>query len=354
MIPCRNEERYIARCLDSIEENEYPKERLEVLVVDGMSEDGTRAVLEDYRRRRPYLRILDNPRREQQIALNIAITHASGDIIMRMDAHSTYARNYISECVRALDEYPADNVGGRWITVSRDETLVGRAICFATSVAFGVGNAYYRLTRLSGQGPVLATPRWEINVAYFCCRREVFDTIGLFNEHLDRSEDLDFRWRLRRAGYRTLFVPSIECHYLMRTRYVEFVTHMFRNGMWVLLPLNHVPNFPVSVRHVVPLCFVLSVAAGAVLSFVIPVGLRVLAPEIGSYALLNTYVSLRIAVRERDPRYALVLPLIFLSLHLAYGLGSIVGLARIVWRRLGGLWQRTRSAPAPGRPASRA
>ena len=95
-------------------------------------------------------------------------------------------------------------------------------------------------------------------------------------------------------------------------------------------------------------------AAGAVLSFVSPVGLRVLALVLGSYALLNTYVSLRIAVRERDPRYALVLPLIFLSLHLAYGLGSIVGLARIVWRRLDGLWQRTRSAPAPGRPASRA
>lgn len=329
--------------------NDYPKERLEVLVVDGMSEDGTRDVLAEYRGRYPHIKVLDNPGREQQVALNIAITSATGDVIMRMDAHSTYKDNYISECVRALHDYPADNVGGRWITVSREKTLVGRAICFATSVFFGVGNAYYRLMSLTGNGPAVREPKWEINVAYFCCRKEVFDTIGLFNERLDRSEDIDFRWRLRRAGYRTLFVPSIECYYLMRTKYFEFVKHMFRNGLWVLLPLTHAPNVSFSLRHVVPLCFVLALAAGTALSVVTTLGLRVLEVGLASYLLLNVYFSLRIAIRERDPKYVFVLPFIFLSLHLSYGVGSSVGLARLIGSRLARLWRR----PSKDSPAER-
>lgn len=334
VIPCRNEQSFIRGCLDSILANDYPKDRLEVLIVDGMSEDGTRDVLDEYRRRHPHVKVLDNPRREQPIALNIAITHASGDVIMRMDGHSTYGSGYISGCVKALHDYPADNVGGRWITVSRDETLLGRAICFATSVSFGVGNAYYRLMSLGGHGPVLREPKWDINVAYFCCRKEIFDTIGLFNERLDRSEDIDFQSRLRRAGYRTLFVPSVECHYLMRTRYVEFVKHMFRNGLWVLLPLSYAPNVSFSMRHIVPLGFVLALAAGTALAFVSALGLRFLGLVLGSYALLSIYVSLRIAARERDPRYFFVLPFIFLSLHVSYGVGSLVGLVRLLRNRL--------------------
>ena len=119
-----------------------------MIVVDGMSDDTTRAILEAFSSRHDYLRTIDNPRREQQVALNIAIRAARGEVIMRMDAHSTYNQDYISQCVGALRHSGADNVGGRWVIEPRHNSILGRSICFATSVYFGVGNAYYRLTEV--------------------------------------------------------------------------------------------------------------------------------------------------------------------------------------------------------------
>lgn len=134
IIPCRNEEEGISWCLDPIVENDYPKKNLEVLVVDGMSDDQTRSILHFYVKRYSYIRILDNPKIEQPIGLNIGIKSSKGDIVIRLDAHSKYKSNYISECVNALLSYGADNVGGRWVTTPRENTLIGRSICFATSV----------------------------------------------------------------------------------------------------------------------------------------------------------------------------------------------------------------------------
>jgi glycosyltransferase involved in cell wall biosynthesis len=111
VVPCRNEEHYIAECLDSILGCDYPQDRLEVLVVDGMSDDGTQRVLADYSTRCPLIRVIDNPRRITPVALNLAIRAARGDIIVRMDAHVVYPRNYVSRLVAALDEFKADNVG---------------------------------------------------------------------------------------------------------------------------------------------------------------------------------------------------------------------------------------------------
>lgn len=228
IIPCREEESFISQCIDSILANDYARDKVEILVIDGMSCDRTREILQNYSRQYSSIKLLDNPGKEQQFALNVGIHKASGKIIIRMDTHTTYKYNYVSECVKALQEYPADNVGGRWITVPRNKTLIGRSICLATSVSFGVGNAYYRLSSLSSRAPALNRPTWEINVAYFCCRREIFDKIGLFNEKLDRSGDIDFRARLKKAGYRTLFVPTIECYYSMRTKFSQFIKHMFK------------------------------------------------------------------------------------------------------------------------------
>ncbi|MBI2982472.1 MAG: glycosyltransferase family 2 protein [Deltaproteobacteria bacterium] len=329
IIPCRQEQDFIGPCLDSILTNDYPKERLEVLVIDGMSTDNTRNIVNAYANRHPFIRLLDNSRREQQLALNIGIKTAGGEIIMRMDAHSTYKRNYISECIKALNEQGADNVGGRWVTVPRDGTFVGRAIAFVTSVPFGVGNAYYRLASLDRPNePALNHPKWEINVAYFCCRKQIFDKIGLFNERLDRSEDIDFRSRLKKGGYRTLFVPTIECYYAMRTKFTEFIRHMFKNGLWVLLPLNYAPNVSFSLRHIVPLLFVSGIL-GTFFLAIFGISLPILM-LLASYFLASLYYSFRIAARERDFRYFFLLPFLFLALHISYGLGSIAGLLRLI------------------------
>lgn len=330
IIPCREEKDSIAACLDSVTANDYPRERLEVLVVDGMSVDGTREIVGEYARKYPFIRMLDNPRKEQPIALNIGISASSGELVMRMDAHSRYQPDYIGECVRAIREYGADNVGGRWIIVPRDNSLIGKAICLAASVSFGVGNAYYRLIDPDKGDPLLTRPRWGINVAYFCCRREVFRTVGMFNDNLYRSEDIDFRARLDRAGYRTLFVPSVVCYYSMRTNYWSFVRHMFRNGVWVFLPLCFAQGISFSLRHIVPLFFVLGMAVCGLAAFYFPSAAVLFVLLAGLYLGLSLFYACRLARRHSDLRLLWALPFIFFTLHMAYGTGSLAGLVKVI------------------------
>src|SRR5436853_2465195 len=128
IVPCRNEERFIRACLDSMIGTDYPKDRLEVLVVDGISEDGTRAIIESYSKRNPFIRLLVNPWKITPVALNLGITNAKGDVIIWMSAHNRYENDYVSRSVLCLSQYEADNVGGVIITLPREETLTGRAI----------------------------------------------------------------------------------------------------------------------------------------------------------------------------------------------------------------------------------
>ena len=329
VIPCRNEQQFIGRCLNSIIAQNYPKERLEVLVIDGDSQDNTRHIIGTYAAKEPYIRMLNNPDKMQNLALNIGILNSKGDIIMRMDAHSEYKYNYVSEAISALAKYGADNVGGRWVTLPRDNTMIAQAICAATSCYFGVGNAYYRLLSLDKNKPVLNKPKWDINVPYFCCRREVFDKVGLIDEKLDYSEDIDFRRRLKAAGFRTLFVPTMECYYYMRTDLKSFLRHMFHNGYWVLHPLNLTSGISFSLRHVVPLAFLTFIVSMLTISWWFPISWILLVVVVGFYFLLAFYFSFRLARRERSVSIFFLLPFIFYLLHVTYGAGSFVALLKL-------------------------
>lgn len=330
IVPCRNEEQFIARCLDSVIANNYPKERLEVLVIDGNSQDNTRRIIGKYAVKEPYIRMLDNPQKMQNLALNIGIRNAKGDIIMRMDAHSEYKYNYISEAISALLKYGADNVGGRWVTLPRDNTTIAKAICVAMSCYFGVGNAYYRLRSLDKDKPVLNKPKWDINVPYFCCRREVFDKVGLIHEKIDYSEDIDFRRRMREAGLRTLFVPSMECYYYMRTDLKTFLRHMFHNGYWVLNPLNFASGISFSLRHIVPLAFLTFIVIMFMTAWFFPISWIILAVVVGFYFLVALYFSIRLAMREKNLAIFFFLPFIFFLLHITYGFGSLIALFKLI------------------------
>ena len=148
IIPCRNEEKFIGQCLDSIIVNDYPKEKLEILIIDGLSEDKTRTIIENLKFKigNSNIKLLDNPKKFTPAALNIGVKNAKGEIIIRMDAHARYKKDYISKCVKYLQEYKADNVGGIWITIPRDNSIIGKSIAFVLSSSFGVGNAYYRVS----------------------------------------------------------------------------------------------------------------------------------------------------------------------------------------------------------------
>src|SRR4030042_6063885 len=174
IIPCLNEESFIGKCLGSIIDNNYPKDRLEILVIDGKSEDGTKAVLERYAHNYSFAKVFENPKKITPAALNIGIQNAKGEIIVRMDAHSSYEKDYISKCIKYLNEYNADNVGGMWITVPRNNSFVAKAIVSSLSHSFGVGNAYYRIGKAQ-------EPRWVDTVPYGCYYKEVFKKVGLFD-----------------------------------------------------------------------------------------------------------------------------------------------------------------------------
>jgi len=176
IIPCRNEEKYIRRCLDSIIVNDYPKDKVEILVVNGMSEDGTREVLEGYKEKYSFLKILNNPKKITPVAFNIGIKNSRGQIIMIMGSHSTYKKDDISKCVKYMRDYKADNVGGVMVTVPRNNTFIGKAIVVASSHRFGVDNSYFRIGSKE--------PRWVDTVSFGCYGKEVFEKIGLYNEEL--------------------------------------------------------------------------------------------------------------------------------------------------------------------------
>jgi succinoglycan biosynthesis protein ExoA len=320
IIPCRNEVRFIAECLDSLLDNGFPLERLEILVVDGMSDDGTREVVQSYSSRFP-VTLLDNPARVTPHALNAGIRSAKGDVIMRVDAHLVCQKDYITRCVTGLTEYGADDVGGLWKIRPRRDTLIGKAIAKGISHPFGVGNVRYRFTAPTSPVEVDTVP-------FFCCRREVFDKIGLFNEKLTRIQDQEFNGRLVQAGGKILLLPGVVSHYLVRSDLASFWRHNWADGVWSILAFGYSDVMPVRWRHLIPPAF----AAALIISLLLAASGLSVWPLVlvgGSYAVGNLAAAAAIAWKERDIRYLLVMPVIFSALHMGRGLGSLLGLFRL-------------------------
>lgn len=316
VIPCRNEARFIGQCLESIIVNYYPRNRLEVLVVDGMSEDGTREIVRDCAKWQPCIRLLDNPKKVTPAALNIGIAHATGDIIMRMDAHSTYPPHYISGLVEWLDKLEADNVGGIWTTVPAAHTRMAEAIALALSHPFGVGNAYFRIG--------VKEPRLVDTVPFGCYRKEVFDRIGCFDERLVRNQDIEFNARLRRAGGRVYLVPDIRSSYHCRSDLRQLWIQNFQNGRWNIYTLA-LTGWSLSWRHFLPLGFVVGLIGSGGLAFQFPAFAWLFVTTIVAYLLCAASASLGNS-RGRRASSRVFLPLVFLVLHLSYGAGSLWGI----------------------------
>lgn len=319
IIPCRNEKNYIAGCLDSIIANDYPKERLDVMVVDGMSDDGTRSIIEEYISRFPFIRLLNNPKRIIPTAMNTGIRNARGSIIMKIDAHSSYERDYISKCVKYLLEYGADNVGGIVKMLPRKDTVVGKSIVLALTSPFGAGNAYFRTGAKE--------PRWADTAFPGCYRKDVFDRVGLYDENIARSEDVAINSKLRRADGKILLVPDIISNYYTRSTFREFIWHNFDNGFWITYPIKY-HRWLFSWRHLVPMAFVSSLIVSLLLTIFFPLILWIFILILGAYFLLSIYFSTQLALKGKNMKYLGYLPLVFGALHIVYGLGSIYGVVR--------------------------
>jgi glycosyltransferase involved in cell wall biosynthesis len=328
IIPCRNEQKHIGKCLDSIVKSDFPKEKLEVLVVDGVSEDKTREIVKEYIKKNPFIRLLDNPKKFTPFALNIGIRGAKGEVIIRADAHAQYDEDYISKSVRYLLEYKKDNktpdnVGGVIEVPSTEHTTIKtRAIALCLSHPFGSASLF----RLG-----VKEPRWADTVFGGCYRREVFNKYmpSPFNENLIRSQDLEFNLRLKKDGGNILLVPDISLTYYPKSSFWEFFKHNFEDGIWAIYPLKFTKT-SFSFRHYLPFVFVSSLLGTGLLSTFSPIFFYLFSRELILYVFVNLCFSAIITIKEKDLRYAILMPLAFICRHFGYGLGSIMGLIKII------------------------
>ncbi len=305
IIPCKNEEKYIGKCLDSILRQDYPKENLEVLVVDGMSDDKTREIVEKFKNQNSKIKIqlIDNPKKFTNFAFNTGVKEAKGEIIMIMGAHAGYEKNYVSKCVKYLEEYNANNVGGIMKTMPAKDTLEARAIAYSLSSPFGAASDF----RVG-----LEEPKEVDTVFGGCFKKEIFQRVGLFNENLRRSQDMEFNLRIKKAGGKILLFPDIIVSYYPQATFENFFKHNLGDGIWSVYPLKFIKT-KFKLRHYIPLIFILTLPL-----------------SIWFYIPLSLFFSLKIAIKENDLRFLFLMPIAFFSRHFGYGFGSIWGLVKLL------------------------
>lgn len=320
IMPCRNEKAYIEGVVHSVFAQDYPSEHLEVIVADGMSDDGTREKLEQLAETYPQLKVIDNPNRITPHALNVAIEASKGDVIVRFDAHAIYPSNYISELVMALDELGADNVGGVLITRPVNDSLKAQAIALAISSKFGVGNADFR-TGASTVSQVDTVP-------FGCFRRSVFEELGLFDPDLVRNQDDEFNARMIQAGKKIFLIPDVKIEYFARATYSKLALMYYQYGLFKPL-VNRKLNHPATLRQFVPLLFVLSLLAfpftyfSGILQFF-------WACMYVLYFVMSLAFSIRIALARKSLILTPHLVSAFFLIHFSYGWGYIKGIFRFI------------------------
>jgi succinoglycan biosynthesis protein ExoA len=319
---CRNECRAIEECLHSIFQQDYPPERFEVLLADGMSEDGTRSLLEQKFLGEPRLRIIDNPQRIVSTGLNAAIRNAHGSIIIRMDAHTRYSIDYVRQCVDVLLETGADNVGGPARTESHG--LIQKSIAAAYHSPFAVGGARFHNPNFEG---------YVDTVTYGCWPREVFQLFGFFDEELVRNQDDEFNLRLTRRGGKIYQSPRIRSWYFPRKSLVELFLQYKQYGYWKVRVIQK-HRLPASFRHVVPGVFVASLVLMPLFSLAWFPFLYGWAGMILLYLLLVLIASVATSA-QNGWDLLFILAIVFPCYHLSYGWGFLRGLFDFVLFRRG-------------------
>jgi glycosyltransferase involved in cell wall biosynthesis len=336
VMPVRNEAGFIERSLGAVVHQDYPWERMEVIVADGMSTDGTREILREFQQRYPNVRVIDNPGRIVPTGLNAAIAEAKGEIIVRVDGHCEIAPDYVRRCVAHLRREGVEGVGGPLENVGL--TRVAAAIAAGMGSRFGVGNSHFRIGS--------HRPRIVDTVPFPAYKREIIERAGPFDEELVRNQDDEYNYRLRKLGARILLAPDVRSKYYSRSSLLSLWGQYFEYGFWKVRVLQKHPK-QMQLRQFVPPLFVLSLLCSGVASFWLKPAALILAGIAGSYAVANFSVSLLVA-RRAGWRNLPLLPLVFATLHLSYGSGFLLGLCRF-WNRWGKAAAAGSSEKSPGR-----
>lgn len=319
VIPMRNEGAQFSECLDAVLAQDYPADRMEVIVVDGESDDESAETIRRYVAGDARIRVLQNPRRIVPTAMNIAIRAANGSIITRVDGHTRIATDYVSVGVEILQRTGADNVGGPMNPVGGG--IFGDAVATAMTSRFGIG-AYFHFGTEEREADTVYLGMWP---------RRVFERVGLFDEELVRNQDDEFNYRLRKLGGRILFTPRMRSWYQNRQSLTRLARQFYQYGEWKVRVLQKHPR-QMSWRHAVPPAFVATLLAMTALApFTWLGGAGVLAAS-GAYLAVIALIAARGAKSWQGWAATAAA---FLIIHIAWGSGVLSGLLRYAdrWRR---------------------
>jgi len=322
ILPIRNEAKSIRATLQSIFGQDYPPDRIEILIVDGMSTDNTREVIRNIEGKNPSvkLEILDNERQIVAPALNIGVQHSVGQFILRVDGHCELPPDYVRIIVEILQSRDIQNVGGQQYPVG--QTYLERAIAMATTSPFFIGNSYFRYA---------VEERLVDTVFLGAYPREVFDEIGLFDEELIRHQDYDFNLRLRNEGGKILYLPYLKVKYQPRSTIQSFFKQYFQYGVWKVRVMQK-SRHAFRLRHYAPTALVIAGLLGALISIFLPGFIYLYLICALLYILISFTASILICKQDKVWRYLPVLPIIFMSIHFGWGSGFWWGV--IKWNLL--------------------
>jgi len=319
IVPCYNEEATIRHLLDSILAQTYPREQMEVVIADGLSADSTRMMIAAFQQEHPDLsvRIVENSVRTIPSGLNLAIKSASGEMIIRLDAHSAPIPEYVARCVDALESGKGANVGGVWEIKPGAQTWVAESIAAAAAHPLGVGDAMYRLNAKAGAVDT---------VPFGSFRRSLIEKIGAFDETLLTNEDYEFNTRVRQSGGVVWLEPSIRSVYFARSTFGALARQYWRYGFWKWRMLACYPS-TLRWRQALPPLFVAVLIGLGMLSAWFVLARIIIAVQITLYLATLIFAGLISAVKKQKSILIFGLPLAIVTMHISWGSGFLWSMA---------------------------
>jgi len=329
IVATKNEEDTIVDCINEINKQNYPNDKMEIIIVDGCFIDNTVGLVKKAEKSSKLpIKILKNERIIQSSAWNIGINESSGDIVLVVSAHSYIQNDYVQKCVYYLQKTVASNVGGPMLAVGKG--YIVKLIEFVHHSFFGLGGGRFHDKNFEGYVDTVYLGAWP---------RKVFEEIGLFDERLVRNQDIEFNARIRKNGGKIFLTNAIRVHYCCRDSVRKLWKQNFENGRWVIYTKAVAP-YCFSWRHFIPLVFVGTLIVSGIMFLIGRIlGLNafatnsflVLFTSIISYSFATLFFSFRISF-EKGLKYFPILPIVFSTLHFSYGLGSILGLITVpIW-----------------------
>lgn len=316
-IPTLNEERFISRCLDSIIKQTFKFEKMDVMIIDGGSNDKTKDIVAEYQKSHQNIRFIENKKKIQSVAFNIGFKKSTAPYIIRLDAHAEYDSKYISLCIENLkQDEKRGNVGGRCNILPFNQSLWAQTNAILNHSRFGIGGAAFRVSNEAHNTD---------SVPFGAFPRKIIEEIGGMREDLPRGEDNEYNSRIRKAGYKIFFDPNIISSYFARPTLGASCKQMYANGNSIGY-LYYIDREAIGIRHLVPLLFVVSGLFSIIISVLWSPFCYVFCGGLALYLIADAIASIMGA--KDNVKCTLPLFILFFCVHVSYGMGTIAGLIK--------------------------